>query len=219
MERFWQTVLTAVICIAVSLSVARPAPQESAVQGKGDYPIIGLALGDSFSDIRARSTYKFKRTQLSKLDLVSVSTPAILHYIHTGCEFILPPALSVSATIDDLHATSVVASPHLAYLGQEEALKLASDLSELFSKSNWVLSKQYLSLDQAKAIFGDSKTPSDNIIRIREWRCGDDELYLQIERHWRQGEALARLAGAASDLYVVTVKIENDGVRAKYPGR
>jgi hypothetical protein len=218
-ERERAAILVGSILIAfATISTAAETRQEVSVVGQ-EYPIIRLALGDSFSEIRTKSIFQFPSREMTNLEVVASDTPVIFEYTRNGCQFILPPALSFSAAIDDLHATRVVVSPHLQYLKQSDAEALIKKLISLFGSSGWSITKQYFSIEQVKTIFNDPKTPSDHTIRMLEWGCNGDELYLQIERHWRANDSLPRLTGRSEDLYVVTIKIENDRVRERYAGR
>jgi hypothetical protein len=182
-------------------------------------PTIRLTLGDEFVVIQRQSSYRFKRPPVNKIDLIIADTPVVFEYTRPSCQFTLPPARSTSSSIDNWHATNVVVSPHLEYLAGSDALELVATLSGLFENAGWKLTRQHFSLEQVKSIFADPNTDSDYTVRVREWRCSDDELYIQIERQWTKNESLPRLAGKKEDLYVVTVKIENDKIRSMYPGR
>ena len=183
-------------------------------------PTIRLALGDDLSTVQRQSTYRFARTNLAKIDAIMANTPFIFEYTRPGCGFSLPPGLSFGASVDNWHVTGVNVSPHLRYISENTALDLTGNqLVTLLQKSGWERTKRYISLDSIQKEFADPQTEGDHTIRIEDWGCGDDKLYVEVERHWKSGESLPRLAGDSQDLYVVTVKIRNDKVSALYPGR
>lgn len=189
-------------------------------QAQEQLPTIRLALGDDFSMVQRQSSYRFARTDLGKIDAIIADTPFTFEYIRPSCDFILPPGRSFGASVDDWHVTGVNVSPHLKYLPQAAALEtIGSYLPLLLQKSGWERAKNYISLEAAKSEFSDSQTDGDHTIRFEDWRCGDDKLYLEIERHWKKDESLPRLAETPYDLYVVTVKLRNEKVAAAYPGR
>ncbi len=181
-------------------------------------PVIRLALGNDFLTVRRQSTYQFKRTELNRIDLIMSDTPVIFEYTRPGCEFSLPPALSFGASMNDLHTINVVVSPHLAYLVQDEAFGLIENLYILFESSGWKLTRRRFSIAQAKETFANPKTDNDYRMRLQEWQCNEDELYIEIARNWMADESLPQLSGKRNDLYVVTVKIENNRVRSQYTG-
>lgn len=184
-----------------------------------ELPRIRLALGDDFERIQRQSTYQFPRKELGRIDIIAADKPVIFEYTRPECGFTLPPALSFGAAVDDGHAVSATVSPQLRYIPLNEALLLAGRVSALLQKAGWKRTKQYASPDQTRAAFQEPNLDSDYTVRLENWKCGDDEIYIELARHWRATESLPQFSGAKTDLYVMSVKIENDRVREKYPGR
>jgi hypothetical protein len=131
----------------------------------------------------------------------------------------LPPARSLAASVDDNHVVSVTVSPQLAYISPETALALIHHVGQLLEQSSWRISKRYLSDAQALARLGDTSQNSDVTLRVEDWSRNDDAVYLEVSRQWRKEDSLPRAAGKNYDFCVVAVKIDNDRVRAMYPGR
>lgn len=190
------------------------------IQAQEQVPTIRLTLGDDFALVQSQSSYHFPRTNLGKIDAIMADSPFIFEYTRPACHFTLPPGRSFGASVDNLHITGVNVSPHLKYLSEEDALDLiGNQLPLLLQGSGWERARDYLSLQAIKSEFSDSQTDSSHTIRFEDWRCGDDKLYLEIERHWKKDESLPKLAGTPHGLYVVTLKLRNEKVSAAYPGR
>jgi hypothetical protein len=207
---------TLVLLLSDSSRKTRGGPmQDSASQ----LPTIRLTLGDDIQTIQRQSTYVFPRPNLGRIDIIAADRPIVFDYTRVGCTFKLPPARSFGAAMNDGHAVSVTVSPQLGYVSVGEALELIERVNALLRKSNWKVSKQYFTPDQIRSRFEDPARDSDYTIRVSDWRCGADEVYIELARHWRQGESLPQLGGKTHDLLVVSVKIENDIVRAQYSGR
>jgi hypothetical protein len=184
-----------------------------------DLPVIRMALGDEYETIRRKSTFSFPSRSLTRIDVISTAEPVILEYTGPECRLILPPARSFAAAVNDSHAVSVTVSPQLAYVSTSDALDLVKAIQRLLGQGGWQLARRYLSPDNVRARFADAAQDSDITLRIEDWQCGGDEVYIELARHWRQGDSLPRLAQREHDLCVVTIKLENDAVRARYPGR
>ncbi len=183
-------------------------------------PTIRLTLGDDFSTVQNQSSYRFPRTNLGRIDAIMADAPFIFEYTRPSCRFTLPPGRSFGASVDNWHITGVNVSPHLKYISQDDALQMiGSQLPALLQSSGWECTKHYISIEGVKSEFSDNRTQGDHTIRVEDWRCGDDKLYLEIERHWKKDESLPKLSTAPQDLYVVTVKLRNEKVSAAYPGR
>jgi hypothetical protein len=185
---------------------------------KETLPTIRLALGDDFNTIREQSTYRFPPRTLGRIDVIAAGEPVIFEYARPGCDFRLPPARSFAAAVDDGHAVSVTVSPQLSYTSLGGALDLIAQIGAALGDRRWQLSKRYLNADQIRSRFGDLTVNSDVTVRVEDWRCGDDEVYVELARHWRAGESLPQLAGKEHDFCLVSLKIENDRVRRQYPG-
>jgi hypothetical protein len=182
-------------------------------------PVVRLMLGDDYEKIREQSTFQFHRRKLERLDLIGASVPVIFEYTRPGGEFTLPPARSFAAAVDDNHVVSVNVSPQLAYISPDAALTLIHHIGHLLEQSSWRMSKRYLTDAQALAQLEDASQDNDVTLRIEDWSRNDDEVYLEVSRQWRKEDSLPRAAGKNYDFCVVAVKIENDQVRAMYPGR
>jgi hypothetical protein len=204
-----------VALVLLSSTGERATMQQSAQRT----PTIRLTLGDDFQTIQRESTYRFPPRELGRIDVVAVSEPVTLEYTRPGCAFTLPPARSFSAAIDDGHAVSVTVSPHLRFISFADAESLIDQVKQLLVTSGWTLARQYLSAEQVRGRFRDSQQSGILTLRTEDWRCLEDEVSIELARHWRQGESLPQAGGRNEDLYVVSVKIENDRVRTQYPGR
>jgi hypothetical protein len=181
-------------------------------------PTIRLALGDDFEQIQKHSTYKFPRKDLRRIDVIAASEPVTFEYTGPG-SFTMPPARSFSAAIDDQHVVSLTVSPQLRYISLEDALQLLETVRGILRQGNWQVKKQYTTLDQMRARFEDSRQDSDLTVGLESWRHADDEVMVELARHWRREESLPRAAGRDHDLFVLSLKMDNDRVSAAYPGR
>ena len=114
---------------------------------------------------------------------------------------------------------SVTVSPQLAYISPEAALALVHQVGQLLQQSNWKISKRYLSDAQSRAKLEDASQNNNVTLRLEDWSRGADEAYLEVSRQWRKDDSLPKAAGKNYDFCVVSVKIDNDHVRAMYPGR
>lgn len=211
-------VVTAVVLAGgVAFLLRRKAVTE--MQTTTNLPVVRLMLGDDYEKVRQQSTFQFPRRELGRVDLIGASVPVIFEYTRPGSEFTLPAARSFAASVDDNHIISVTVSPQLAYISPEAALALVHQLAQLLEQSAWKMSKRYLSNAQARARLEDASQDSDVTLRVEDWSRGDDAVYLEVSRQWRKEDSLPTAAGKNYDFCVVAVKIDNDKVRAMYPGR
>jgi len=181
-------------------------------------PTIRIMLGDDLQTIQRQSTYRFPRTNLGRIDIIAADKPFIFDYTRAPCDFSLPPGRSFGAAMNDLHAVSIMVSPQLRYISLDEAMGLIHDLDRLLQAKQWKISKRYAATKQIQDRFRNPQVDTDLTMRFEDLTCGDDKIYLEIARHWRKGESLTQLTGRDSDLFVVTVKIENDRVQEQYRG-
>jgi hypothetical protein len=156
---------------------------------------------------------------LGKIEVVAASEPVIFEYARPGCGLAFPPARSLSIALNDGHAVDVTLSPQLKYVSSEEALKLLERVSELLERGGWKLAKRRLTVGQLRSRFTNPETSSDMTLGVADWKCADDEIFIEVSRHWRAGESLPMASGDAHDYFVVSVKISNERVRARYSGR
>ncbi|MEO8126129.1 MAG: hypothetical protein ABJF23_16330 [Bryobacteraceae bacterium] len=171
-------------------------------------PAIRLTLGDDLETIQRQSTYRFPPRQLSGTGVIAAGEPVIFEYARPGCGFRLPPARSFGASVDEAQAVSIIVSPQLRYIQLTDALGLIDYINRLLERSSWSLSKRYPTADQVPSR-GKQYEANHLEIRVADWRCGDDELYIELARR-RQRED-----GLNYDLCLVSVKIVNERLRAK----
>jgi len=96
---------------------------------------------------------------------------------------------------------------------------LVRQVDQLLQKSDWKMSKRYLNDAQARAQLEDASQDAYVTLAVEDWSRGDDEVYPEISRQSRKEDSLPKAAGKNYDFCVVAVKIDNDRVRAMYPGR
>lgn len=181
-------------------------------------PTIRLMLGDDLKRVERQSTYNFPRKELGKIDIIAADKPFIFGYTRPGCDFILPPGRSFGAAMTEGYAVSITVSPQLRYMSLAESLNVLDDIQARLRASTWTLARRRAGSDEIRGQLA-LQRDSQVTMSVEDWRCGEDEVYIELARHWGKGESLPQLAGRPHDLLVVSIKIENDAVRSRYSGR
>lgn len=180
-------------------------------------PTIRLELGDEITKVQAQSSFRFKLGEIADKDLIGANTPVVFEYLHSSCRFTLPPSRFVGLDVNFGHAVNATVSPHLNQLTIVQAFQLLSQLTELFSHSGWSeVPGSSRSVRRVREMFDDPTAQTELKVGIGKWRCGDDELYVTLKRSWRAGDRLPAMSGQNSDLFIVSIDIDNDPIRRHY---
>ena len=213
------TCLCTVIFLTSSSAQTKPNSRSIKPMPSQQLPTIALKLGDDLQTIQRQSTYQFSKRELDKIDALPVGEPVTVLYNRPGCSFTLPPSRSFAAAMNNGRAVSLTVSPQLEFLSLTEAINLIHTVNRTLEGSNWRRPAHFDTVENVQSQFSDSKVDTRLAVTVEDWHCGDDEIYFELVRHWRGGESLPLAAGKNYDFFVVSVKIENDRIRAQYPGR
>jgi hypothetical protein len=185
-----------------------------------ELPVIRLAIGDGFEQVRSQSSYHFKVKSLLKSDLIVIDEPFFFKYRSKEHGFSLPPGLFLGISINLEHVTFVHVFPHLRYINLEDMLTLLRTLQQLFEQSGWQVSHVYNSLEEVRSQFTDTKRPwYKNTVGFQEWQNSQgDKIYIKIERDWKADEFLPQFSGRNEDYFTVRVVINNTKIFRQYSG-
>ena len=211
-----------VILLIICLMLVFPFLGEEMTK-KEQLPVLKLTLGDSFAQMQSQSSYQFDFKSLEHFQPLVIGKPFIFEYTHIKHGFSLPPGLFGAFTTYAGHVVSADLGPHLRYLTLSEMLILLEELKNLFESSGWQLQRTYSSLAEIEQIFTESKgVGHQDILGFKEWSSQGEEIYIELTRRWKAGQAPPLVVGPHvdhnQDLFTIKVSIDNNQVWEKYAG-
>ena len=87
---------------------------------------------------------------------------------------------------------------------------------EFSNKLEDTVQSEFPSFDWIRTQYANPRTLPEHSVGIRKWRYGGDETYLTLARDWKAGESLALMTGQNEDLFILTLKIDNEVVFDQY---
>ncbi|MDE1482169.1 hypothetical protein [Xenorhabdus bovienii] len=109
-------------------------------------PEIALVIGESYEDMRQRSSADIDPHIPGKIWHNIPKTDARLRFIDPKYGFVTPPARFFAVLYANDIITSVRMSPQIEPLLYDDAIKIVLDLQDQWSKAGWVPTKGYESL-------------------------------------------------------------------------